>query len=110
MVGDTWLRPANFISVRSSDELPVAEPEMLRSPPVSYTHLHELDVLRWLLNDDYRSVQVRFPRSTSHTHARLKDPQICLLYTSPEPGGTGGGGDWPPPVRSLRHARHNVDD
>ncbi|WP_218057678.1 hypothetical protein, partial [Klebsiella variicola] len=21
----------------------------------------------------------------------------------PEPGGTGGGGDWPPPVRSLRH-------
>ncbi|OUI31588.1 hypothetical protein AZZ76_004726, partial [Klebsiella pneumoniae] len=24
--------------------------------------------------------------------------------------GTGGGGDWPPPVRSLRHARHNVDD
>ena len=24
--------------------------------------------------------------------------------------GTGGGGDWPPPVRSLRHARHNADD
>ena len=34
MVGATLLRPANFISVRSSDGLPVAEPEMLRSPPI----------------------------------------------------------------------------
>ena len=37
--------------------------------------------VRWLLNDDYRSVQVRFPRSTSHTHARLKDPQIVSFET-----------------------------
>lgn len=34
---------------------------------ITNTLIHELDVLRWLLNDDYRSVQVRFPRSTSHT-------------------------------------------
>lgn len=46
---------------------------------ITNTLIHELDVLRWLLNDDYRSVQVRFPRSTSHTHARLKDPQIVSL-------------------------------
>jgi myo-inositol 2-dehydrogenase/D-chiro-inositol 1-dehydrogenase len=26
-------------------------------------------------------VQVRFPRSTSHTHARLKDPQIVSFET-----------------------------
>jgi myo-inositol 2-dehydrogenase/D-chiro-inositol 1-dehydrogenase len=31
---------------------------------ITNTLIHELDVLRWLLNDDYRSVQVRFPRST----------------------------------------------
>lgn len=28
---------------------------------ITNTLIHELDVLRWLLNDDYRSVQVRFP-------------------------------------------------
>ena len=48
---------------------------------ITNTLIHELDVLRWLLNDDYVSVQVRFPRSTSHTHARLKDPQIVSFET-----------------------------
>ncbi len=48
---------------------------------ITSTLIHELDVLRWLLNDDYRSVQVRFPRATSHTHAQLKDPQIVMLET-----------------------------
>lgn len=28
------LRPANFLSVRSSDGLPIAEPEMLQSSPI----------------------------------------------------------------------------
>lgn len=46
---------------------------------ITNTLIHELDVLRWLLNDDYRSVQVRFPRSTSHTHARLKDRRSSPL-------------------------------
>ncbi|WP_367143396.1 Gfo/Idh/MocA family protein [Pantoea stewartii] len=48
---------------------------------ITSTLIHELDVLRWLLNDDYRSVQVRFPRATSATHARLKDPQIVMFET-----------------------------
>ncbi|WP_256738861.1 Gfo/Idh/MocA family protein, partial [Cronobacter sakazakii] len=48
---------------------------------ITSTLIHELDVLRWLLNDDYASVQVRFPRATSNTHARLKDPQIVMLET-----------------------------
>ncbi len=52
---------------------------------ITNTLIHELDVLRWLLNDDYRSVQVRFPRSTSHTHARLKDPQIVSFETKKAP-------------------------
>lgn len=52
---------------------------------ITNTLIHELGVLRWLLNDDYRSVQVRFPRSTSHTHARLKDPQIVSFETKKAP-------------------------
>ncbi|MGD8107383.1 Gfo/Idh/MocA family protein [Pantoea sp. FN0302] len=73
----------------------IGEPLMLhcahRNPtvPESYTTdmaitstlIHELDVLRWLTNDDYKTVQVVFPRVTSKTHARLKDPQIVLFET-----------------------------
>ena len=31
-------------------------------------------------------------------------------FAGRSPGGTGGGGDWPPPVRSLLHKRHNAED
>ncbi|PXF30968.1 inositol 2-dehydrogenase [Pokkaliibacter plantistimulans] len=46
------------------------------------TLIHELDVFRWLLNDDYVSAQVLYPRATRHTHSKLKDPQIVLLETA----------------------------
>jgi myo-inositol 2-dehydrogenase/D-chiro-inositol 1-dehydrogenase len=49
---------------------------------ITDTLIHELDVLRWLLDDDYVSVQVVFPRKTSKAHAHLKDPQIVLLETA----------------------------
>lgn len=48
---------------------------------ITNTMIHELGVLRWLLNDDYLSAQVIFPRATAHTHAKLRDPQIVLLQT-----------------------------
>jgi myo-inositol 2-dehydrogenase/D-chiro-inositol 1-dehydrogenase len=46
------------------------------------TLIHEIDVLRWLLDDDYVSAQVIFPKKTSHAHAALRDPQIVLLETA----------------------------
>ncbi|EJM00319.1 putative dehydrogenase [Pseudomonas sp. GM102] len=49
---------------------------------VSDTLVHELDVLRWLLDDDYVSAQVVFPRVTRHAHSNLRDPQIVLLETA----------------------------
>jgi len=48
---------------------------------ITNTLIHELDVLRWLTEDDYKSVQVVFPRTTSKSHAKLKDPQIVLFET-----------------------------
>ena len=45
------------------------------------TFIHEIDVLRWLINDDYVSAQVIVPRNTKHTHAKLDDPIIVLLKT-----------------------------
>jgi myo-inositol 2-dehydrogenase/D-chiro-inositol 1-dehydrogenase len=45
------------------------------------TFIHEIDVLRWLIGDDYVSAQVIVPRNTRHTHAKLDDPIIVMLAT-----------------------------
>lgn len=49
---------------------------------ITDTLIHEIDVLRWLLDDDYVSVQVVFPRKSGKAFAHLKDPQIVLLETA----------------------------
>lgn len=48
---------------------------------ITDTLVHELDVLRWLLDDDYKSVQVIFPRKTSAASSHLQDPQVILMET-----------------------------
>ncbi|WP_306322126.1 MULTISPECIES: Gfo/Idh/MocA family protein [unclassified Streptomyces] len=60
------------------------------SVPESYTSdmaaldtaVHEIDVLRWLLDDEIVSTQVITPRPTSKRFAHLKDPQIMLFETA----------------------------
>ncbi|MGU7769431.1 Gfo/Idh/MocA family protein [Burkholderia sp. MR1-5-21] len=49
---------------------------------ITDTLIHELDVLRWLLDDDYVSAQVVYPKKTRHASAHLADPQIVLLETA----------------------------
>jgi myo-inositol 2-dehydrogenase/D-chiro-inositol 1-dehydrogenase len=46
------------------------------------TAVHEIDVLRWLLDDEIVSTQVVTPRSTGKRFAHLKDPQIMLFETA----------------------------
>ncbi|ARF48149.1 Gfo/Idh/MocA family protein [Pantoea stewartii] len=48
---------------------------------ITNTLIHELDVLRWLTRDDYKTVQVVFPRISSKARPHLKDPQIVLFET-----------------------------
>jgi myo-inositol 2-dehydrogenase/D-chiro-inositol 1-dehydrogenase len=43
--------------------------------------VHEIDVLRWLLNDDYVSAQVILPRNTTLADKGLQDPHMILLET-----------------------------
>jgi len=49
--------------------------------PIHDTFIHEIDVLRWLLDDDYVSAQVIAPRKSRFAHARLQDPLMVLLET-----------------------------
>lgn len=45
------------------------------------TAIHEIDVLHWLVDDEYDTVQVITPRVTKYSHSELKDPQIMLMRT-----------------------------
>ncbi|MFB9947548.1 Gfo/Idh/MocA family protein [Rhizobium puerariae] len=60
-----------------------AVPEQYVTPMAIHdTLIHEIDVFRWLLDDDYISARVLFPRSAARSHAKLKDPQIVILETA----------------------------
>lgn len=57
-------------------------PESYITPMAIYdTLIHELDVFRWLLDDDFKTAQVVFPRKSRYSHSQLADPQIVLLET-----------------------------
>jgi myo-inositol 2-dehydrogenase/D-chiro-inositol 1-dehydrogenase len=43
--------------------------------------IHEIDVLRWLLDEDYKTAQVLMPKSSKLAKEGLSDPQIVLLET-----------------------------
>jgi myo-inositol 2-dehydrogenase/D-chiro-inositol 1-dehydrogenase len=43
--------------------------------------IHEIDVLRWLLGEDYKTAQVLMPKCSSLSENGLQDPQIVLLET-----------------------------
>lgn len=43
--------------------------------------VHELDVLRWLLGEDYATAEVRYGKSTRKAKEGLHDPQIMILTT-----------------------------
>lgn len=45
------------------------------------TAIHEIDVLHWLVDDEYESAQVVMPKVTKYSHSELKDPQIMMLRT-----------------------------
>ncbi|MCA2370771.1 Gfo/Idh/MocA family oxidoreductase [Agrobacterium genomosp. 3 str. CIP 111-78] len=48
---------------------------------ITDSFVHEIDVLRWLLDDDYVSAQVVLPRKTRHSRKDLDDPHMILLET-----------------------------
>lgn len=49
--------------------------------PVENSMIHEIDVLRWLIGENYASAEVVFPKTTKFADGDLKDPQIMYLTT-----------------------------
>ena len=48
---------------------------------VENSMIHEIDVIRWLLNEDYATAEVVFTKKTKYAHEKLQDPQIMILTT-----------------------------
>ena len=51
------------------------------SMAVENSMVHEIDVLRWLLGEDYATAEVRYGKSTNNGPKGLHDPQIMILTT-----------------------------
>jgi myo-inositol 2-dehydrogenase/D-chiro-inositol 1-dehydrogenase len=70
------------LMVHAAHRNPTVPEQYVTPMAIHDTLIHEIDVFRWLLDDDYVSAQVVFPRASSHSHAKLKDPQVVLLETA----------------------------
>lgn len=56
--------------------------ESYHSPDAIHdTFIHEIDTLHWLIDDDYESISVTFPKKTKYSHEKLNDPQLITLTT-----------------------------
>ena len=70
------------LMVHAAHRNPTVPDHYVTPMAINDTLIHEIDVLRWLLDDDYVSAQVVFPRRTSAAPRELKDPQVVLLETA----------------------------
>ncbi|MDD6610685.1 Gfo/Idh/MocA family protein [Butyricicoccus sp.] len=48
---------------------------------VTDTAIHEIDVLPWLINDEWDEVQCIMPKVSSKAHKGLQDPQVMIMKT-----------------------------
>lgn len=48
---------------------------------VENSMVHEIDVLRWLLGEDYATAEVRYGKATRKAKEGLHDPQVMVLTT-----------------------------
>lgn len=60
---------------------PDVDDKYITSMAITDTLIHEIDALHWLVNDDYKSVQVIYPKKTVNASGHLQDPQIVLIET-----------------------------
>lgn len=56
-------------------------PGFTTSMAVENSLIHEIDVLRWLLMENYVTAEVVFPKKTKNAGPELQDPQIMILTT-----------------------------
>ncbi len=61
---------------------PAAPPGFTSEMVITDTVVHEIDVVRWLLDEEIVRTTVFTPRASSRAAAGLRDPQVVVLETS----------------------------
>ncbi len=69
------------LMIHAAHRNPTVDPRYTTDMAVVDTLIHEIDVLHWLVNDDYKSVQVVFPKKTRNALEHLRDPQVFIIET-----------------------------
>lgn len=69
------------LMIRCAHRNPESSPTYTTDMAITDTLIHEIDVLRWLIADDYKSVQVSYPRKTRHALSHMRDPQVVMIET-----------------------------
>jgi len=59
----------------------VPEPQFTTEMSIKNSVIHEIDLYRWLLGEDYKIAQVVIPKMSKNGKGELLDPQIVLLET-----------------------------
>ena len=68
--------------VRASHINPNVAANYSNEMAITDTLIHEIDEMHWLLDDDYASIQITYPRQSSQvTNEGLRDPQLATLTT-----------------------------
>lgn len=70
------------ILVHAAHRNPTVPEHYVTPMAIHDTLIHEIDVFRWLLDDDYVSARVIFPRRAARSHGALRDPQVVILETA----------------------------
>lgn len=67
------------LMIHSAHRNPAVDSNYDTPMAITSTLIHEIDTLRWLVGEDYATVEMVIPRQTRHTHDKLLDPQIMIL-------------------------------
>lgn len=67
--------------IRCSHRLP-SHPRNSGNMAITEASVHEIDIIRWLLNDEFISAQVLLPKSTSAVNKGVQDPHLLILETT----------------------------
>lgn len=70
------------LMIKCAHRNPAVNEQYTTDMAITDTLIHEIDVLHWLVGDNYQSVQVVFPKKTKHALPHLQDPQIIMLETN----------------------------
>jgi myo-inositol 2-dehydrogenase/D-chiro-inositol 1-dehydrogenase len=69
------------LMVHCAHRNPTVPPNYTTDMAILDSAVHEIDVMRWLLDEEIMSVQVIVPRRSSRARPDLQDPQLILLET-----------------------------